>query len=657
MPIHRSCVAFAFAAVSAVSFAQDAKPPASSPNGPVLVVDYAPLDRWFVDPKDRPFADALGMIPARVQEVVKDPALHVPDEVATLLTTFVPALGHPGRLVAKYNGDMPTGGFFGYGISYSALAKDEGDAKQMLSTVLSLLPKKGGPRLTDSKRFEGMKDLQTPAGLLSFGPRKGKDGWRFEVIFGTFDQPDEGVQILPSADAGVTPFVRARMNFVGLTPLKDLITQMAGQRPELEEQVQGAERAGLVGPDAIAASFIAGHTADRMVMRTTIHNALKHREVWRVTQTPLSPAIVRAVPADAILATIMGQPDDIYATYLKDLLGKVPQAEDVLAEITEHTGVDLRTDVVDALGGTAAAYLSDSTGGGGLGSAVALIGVRDRAKLLGALGKLSRVANDHMRQIPVPSARFELSAWSDGDAKLWSVRARGLPIPLELTLAMAGDWLVLAPTPQAAVAASRQALGKGDAGLASNAALRASGLPIDKAISLTFVDTRRVMQDGYTIMSLLGSGVANMVRSPVDDRDPGMIVPLFNDLTRDVRASASVGYWKGEELVYDSVSDRSALVNATATAGMLAKALPIIAVPIGAALAESRNGHLFSGRDLGQSLPWLRDRFVPYTSVAGAGLGPAGVGDALLASARYAPGWSPANALVGDAGLPPRIVP
>jgi hypothetical protein len=64
-----------------------------------------------------------------------------------------------------------------------------------------------------------------------------------------------------------------------------------------------------------------------------------------------------------------------------------------------------------------------------------------------------------------------------------------------------------------------------------------------------------------SFVSLLGSALANGVRSPVDpDRDPGLIVPLYNDLKKDVHCRISYTYWKGEDKITETHSDRSTLV-------------------------------------------------------------------------------------------------
>jgi len=94
------------------------------------------------------------------------------------------------------------------------------------------------------------------------------------------------------------------------------------------------------------------------------------------------------------------------------------------------------------------------------------------------------------------------------------------------------------------------------------------------------------MLSGYPLASLLGSALGNLVRSPTEPRDPGLVVPVINDLRRDARAIAQFSYWSGEDYIVASTGDRSLLVNACGLAGAASPYLPLIAAGIGAATAS-----------------------------------------------------------------------
>jgi hypothetical protein len=264
------------------------------------------------------------------------------------------------------------------------------------------------------------------------------------------------------------------------------------------------------------------------------------------------------------------------------------QVAEVLEQFEQATGVNLVNDVIATFGGAAALYVSDTTGGGGLGSAVGMFEVRDRAKLWGAMGKLSTQANMHADKLPIGPGYIRLVSHKDGDTDLLTLRFPGLPVPLELTFALTNNWLILAPTPQGAIAASRQASGKGDGGLTANKTFAAAFPDDKKAVSVTFTDTARTFRDGYAFVSFLGSAVANAVRSPVDpEREPGMIVPLYNDLKKDVRCWISYTYHKGNDKITETHGDRSTLVGTSAAASALGTIAPLIAIPAAIGAASS----------------------------------------------------------------------
>jgi hypothetical protein len=181
---------------------------------------------------------------------------------------------------------------------------------------------------------------------------------------------------------------------------------------------------------------------------------------------------------------------------------------------------------------------------------------------------------------------------------------------------MTSKWLVVGPTPQATIAAMRQVVGKGDGGLMTNRTF-ASSIPGDRPIvGFSFTDTAKNLAGGYAALSLIGSALANAVRSPVDgERDPGLLVPLYNDLKRDVRPSVSFSYWQGDALVIESLTDRSVLVNAAGTLGVINSVLPIVAIPAMAGAAEQRRfGALGDNPYSALAFELARKAVMPFTA-------------------------------------------
>jgi hypothetical protein len=580
--------------------AADAKPLS------VFVMEHAGLDKLLVDPKDKALAGAVSMLPARVRELPRELHGNMPPAAVSAMNLVLATIARPARVTITYNAENPAGGAFGYGAVVSFEAKDQQDAEQLQAQVGSLLAMTPAPKMgKPGQRWKTMTDVQTPVGMLSYGPREGKQGWRYDVIFGSVDAPEAGLEVLPAAPEGIQPVLRARFDLAGLGPAMDMAGMMgAGKDPRVAEQIAKAKEAGFGGPDSVKVSYVTGYTKTENVAFTTFEHAAKMGAMLMLPKGQLSGTDLASVPADAYMATISKQ-DLSFADRLLDQLaehGQPVQAH--LDEFQAHTGVDLREDIIHALGGTVALYTSDSTGGGSIASVVAMISFKDRARFMAAQAKLTALANTLADQIPIGPGYVRFKPWKDGETDLVSLRFPGLPVPLELTYALTRDWLILSPTPQGAIAAARQATGRGDQGLTANPSF-AAAWPKGKAVTrVSFIDSPRTMRMGYPILSLAGSAVANAVRSPTDpEREPGLVVPTYNELREGARARLSYGYWRGDDFVSEMHTDRSVLVNASSALGAGTVAAPLIAAMIaGGFAAQQHQQHRGGG---GRAMEWL----------------------------------------------------
>lgn len=546
-------------------------------DGPVLVVEWAEPRSWMTHGKDKAFGAALGLIPARVRELAEHPMLGLDEGPRELISRVVPMLGHAGRLSVRYS-ETPTGGLYGYGAQLSLRAKDEAEATGLQALVLKELKGVGrGPQPRASKRFPGMTDFQFPFGIVSFGPRKAGEEWRYEAVVGTFDA--SATDGLPAVPDGVRAHVRARLDFRGLTPAKDLALQFAGANAaQAEPLVRGMEQLGIVGPGAMALEAVYGVRGERSVSVTTLRNAKAHARKLGLGMTGLTAAQIAAIPSDATSAFMVRMSDALLIDVYDGLLEQIAKsgeedAERAIVQMRARLGMDPGQDLLKHLGGTFGYYMSDSTGGGGLGSAVALVSVRDRAKFGEGMTRLAETTNRELTRVnegrPFRIHLAKVGGIEGADA--WAMRFDGLPVPLEVTAVLTADWLIIAGTPQAATAAARQAMGKGDAGITSVATVK-SVVPMGAGeaglVAIGFTDSARKLRDGYTGVTLVGSALANAVRSPVDgSRDPGMVVPLYKELAAGVQPSVSWAVWKGEDLVNESVGDPSQLVQLGASLG------------------------------------------------------------------------------------------
>jgi hypothetical protein len=578
--------------------------PAVKPPAPVLLVDKPALERILVDPKDQALKNALAMLPTRLRELPREvPGLEqVPMPVVDLLLQLV---ARPSRFAMTYSPDNPSKGGFGAGLVFSVGMDDQQSAGTMHGTINALMAMAGGGgggggggmagQIKPSQTYQGMSELTFPFGLLAWGPRKSDDaGWRYEVHFGSLENPDkpfDGWARNTDLVKGLDPILRARFDPAPLTPLVNMGIALAGGGPELNEVVTQLKDMGYIGEDAVRYSYYSGFTADRAVSVTIAQGAKKFAPKTGMLLDPLSPAELKAIPADAVSAGMLRYDWKAALTTAIDRITESDEdAAEQLAQVEAQMGLNLRNDVLPALGTTFGWYLAPSAGGRGLGSAVALIAIGNKAKFDALNARLAGTLNA-LGASPQVRGYVRGRQWTQDGLALNTLTFPGLPIPVELTYAVTDKWLVLGFTPQAALAAAAQAAGKGDAGITANTAF-ASMMPKDQSIlSLTFIDTVKTMPDGYQYVSLAGSAIANLVRSPADaGREPGLIVPHFKALAEGAKATVKFSYVRGDDVVSESHADRSMLVNAAGTIGALAPAFPLIGALIGGLGAVAQEG-------------------------------------------------------------------
>jgi hypothetical protein len=574
------------AVASPLALAQEAgdKPKQSEQStfsgGPVLVIDHAELSKFFPDAKDQGLLKAFQMLPQRIRELPGE--IDKEDftaEHAAVISSIMQALSRPGRISVMYD-ESPTGGLFGYGVAFSVQTKDKAEADDLEAKIKGLLAQANEQlRFKPSSRFQGMSELQLPFGLLSVGPREATDGWRYEIILGTMQAPDAAAESLPAPDKGFTPLVRAYFNTRGLLPALDMAKNMAG--PNLPPQAAGIED---MIQNGLAMTYEAGFTKDAMVSRSIVRAAKPAADRLMIGTKALSASDIRIFPADTGIGYMRRLTEGWAANMLESIASQAPQADEHLEHFKEHTGVDLR-DFAASLGDTVAFFTSETTGGGGLGSAVALISIADRAKLTDSLGKLANVANaaaEHEARGYVRIATHEESGTT-----FYMLQFPGLPVPFEFTMALTDKWFVVAPIPQGAVAAVKHIAGKAE-GLVGVPAFKSLGNR-EQMVEFSYVDSARSLRSGYTLLSLAGSAVSNMVRSPSDaSRDTGLVIPLYQELASGMVPAVKTTYWRGDDLVSESYASHSMVANIGASLGVVSKILPFVAAA-GAAAAAQKN--------------------------------------------------------------------
>lgn len=568
---------------------QEAKPAAIQT---LLVMERADLSQLLVDPKDQRLKEALAMLPMRLQELPAE-APDMDAKGAAAINLLLSTISRPGRVGITVNAGNPADGLFGYGLVVSAFAKDRKDADELHSRVrdalkdIPLPPPPGG-----TKRFATMEDTQLPGGIgrLSFGPRETPDGWRYEIIAGALDNPDAAWSQIPRpSDAAIKPVVIGRVDFAGLNNAVNMVSAFAGpQNPDIGEGIRQAGEYGLYGTNALKVRFEYGYSKEESVGHVAIENAAKYADKFLLSKESLTEADYGAVPGDATMATISRADLAMLRRVIDAARQSNPEIGPGLEQFKQMTGVDLVTDIVDTLGGTIAYYTSDSTGGGGIGSVVGMVTVKDRAKFAAAHEKLVAFANSAATTAKDAGKYARVVAWKEAGIPLMSLRFAGLPVPVEVSYSLTDRWLIAGVTPQAVVAAVRQTASEGKGLLAKSRVAELA--QAHKLVSVTYLNTARMMHSGYPIASMVGSAAANAARSPAflsdAGRDPGMVTPTFADLARDARDSVWTTRWDGEAYLIDSHADRSMLVGVAGYSGTLMQ----LTLPIGLAAAAADAG-------------------------------------------------------------------
>lgn len=576
-------------------------PAEKKPDSTVLLLEKLDVERVLVSPKDAALKAALKMLPARLREVPGEVPPGGPAELTPeLVSSFVSLIGSPTRLGVTYNPQKQEGGLAGFGVVLSSEMNAD-SARDVQREVTKLLRRGGAPEPKASELVPGMMGFVLGGNVVRFGPREVGGVSSYQLHAGSVEDADATLRNFSAipVPAGVTPFMRGQFSVAPLTPLLSFLQPLVSADPAMARTFKQYLDAGVIGPNAGKMSYIFGHSNTHAVSEFRWQNYAKAGEQIGTNLKPITPEMMRAVPADAHMAIIS-------QTNMQSILEQFDQAikmvedqgADPLAEVKRVIGVDIRNDLLAAFNGASIAYLSDATGGGTLGSGVVLAGLVDAAKFTNTHAALVQRANGALLDAGTRGYVSIRSYDADGGT-FFTASFNGLPVPIEPTWTIAGTWLVIGATPQATMAARAQIMGKGDAGLGSNR-LVLEGMPSGvQPLTLSFVDAAKVGRDGYPLVTMAGSMVGNAVRSRAGasggglSREPGVIVPGYAALMDGAKPIVGVSYYDGADYVIRGQYDKSVLVNMTTVAGAGVRFAPVFAaVGIGAAAAaaEGRAG-------------------------------------------------------------------
>jgi len=531
----------------------------SAPGGDILTIYSAGLAELLSSPKDAGVRDALALVQPRLVALAQMQGA-MPDPEKTIGTMWTLASSPMTLRIAATepgeNGEPPFA---------LELSSRPADAAALERTIVSLLRDNDVPmRSTDDGR-----EIDTPAGPA-----------RFSVSNDTINLavglplPPSDLQIdLPE---GYTPTFAIHANLQNAQPF---IEMALAQAPEQEQARQMMELFGILGDDALILDFAVGHNDTDSYFHGTLHGAKARAQAMGVPQgVTIDAEFLSLIPADTT-QLIAGVFD---LSFLDEVLD-MPEAQDGLAQVNQQLGIDIRDDILNAIGNRAAIYQSDRTGGGGILSSVLIVELEDPASFARAHKRLVGQANDLVaEQIaanPTPGSiqpSVEITTRRMDGVEFFTLVFPGLPIPAEISWTIHENHLMAALSPRSLIEAMAQA--DGDAGsFASSPVLRGLvGAELDRAnlLSVSYTDAPRFAVQGYSLVNLFCSGLTNALRT-TDGVDPGVPLPPFNEFIEGIEPTITISRWQGENLTWTGRSDASMLVNLAGSSGSILGPLAI----------------------------------------------------------------------------------
>jgi len=310
----------------------------------------------------------------------------------------------------------------------------------------------------------------------------------------------------------------------------------------------------------------------------------------------LDPSVMRVVPRDATYVAAFAYDFGGVPGVIRSALRA---AGAPMEELEEEQGFRTAMGFVDslsaALGEDVVIYRSMSTGGGGPLSGVASVGVADEASMERWLDRLAGLASGAGAQFLRGYAHVRKHEIEGATA--WSLRSVGVPLPVDVTMALGDGRLTVGATSGAVRAAVLQLGGEGLSVRENPSFRRSMGPAMGGGVELIALQWRDMgwhAERAYGVAELFGAAVENGVRQRYGGpREVGDVVPGFAEFTADVEPSAGWSYWDGEDLVSYVESDGSVLVNLSVGAKEAIDQQLVAAVPtlLGSslpALAEAR---------------------------------------------------------------------
>lgn len=531
---------------------------AAPPAQDLLTLQHAPLAEMLRHPKDAGLLRLMAHAPAALERFFEEQGDPAPPGAIELLTGLLTA-GKTVVLQESQDPNMP----FAAALSFDAT--DEAAAARRQALLEELMAMSGAALGPLGANGLALIDAPTP-----FPIAIGTLGRKMAVTLGT-DSLAAAPPVAAGLPAGVTPW----FEWYQSPDLLRLVMNLSGEAgPEMDTllEAMGSTSVRLAMGSDGRRSWSATHAAGAAQML---------RAANAYPEGGLQRAAFSRIPEDAHFAAVTRMEWSGLWRMLELQVANVASAAgageevDLQAELTRELGFNPVTEVLPHFGPTTGMYLSDTTGGGTLLSAVLFTEVRDAKAVADLAARLVAFVQQEAGE------QVELRTLRSGELELTSLVFPGLPIPIAPTWVVDGGYLYLGLSPQAAAAAAEVARSGG--GLTQNprfaAGLEAVGFD-STVVSATFFDTPVLLRDGYPYMTLAMDAVGNLARRAGVADDLGMLMPSLGALSRGAEASISVSRVVGDDTTSLACGDLSWAVNLTALAGLFDRSGLMMVLPM-----------------------------------------------------------------------------
>lgn len=571
--------------------------------GPVIVISHEGADNLIKDPNDEGLRQAVHMIADRLSEIPDeirrfagngDPTvaegLEALRRVAPLVSSMI---AYPVEFAILDNGDNDLG-VRDIDVRLLIMTGDKAKADS-LSDIFSEFARmsEGRVQVEPSISNARMFQAQLPMGLLQYGPTDDAGAFALGFDLGGDGMLTDRIMFpIPMAFEGNPAAARFWLDLRATLDLADFIAGMSGD-PSATQAINELRRK-LPADGEMRVEYALGFADRRMI---TIGRVTNFGMLMELLNSPLPQPIpataYRLPPADIRFLNVAS--GDLSAMF--DMFRRQNPAmyDHIMTTAEQSLGFHPVDDLVAHLGSTWVTYLADSTGGGGLMSAVEVNHGVEAAALNETLASLAEMANGFGAMIGYVRVESDELTNADGvSGSSYRLTFPGLPIPFQLALAIDGEDLFVALTPQAlkgaidAARAGRSAT-VDDQPLASNERFRAAVFnKLPEATEVTFIDYARTIDRGYPVAQMIGTALENLVRSPVDPtRRPPMVTPTYAQLSENPVPYTTITWISPTQYLEMTTTDGSWLVNIAGSAGAVGVTPAILAGAAGAAAAAA----------------------------------------------------------------------